>query len=413
MSDDLTYPDFLWSRLCSGKALGLRLRRRVHRQDEGEWRELSARPIELRGERRWQFVYTYPRRDHTVNLRVDEAEARLREHLSLRLRSLVLEESGERCVVQFSRKGRPQVRWEQRAEPLTPPSLAHDHQPAVPLPADRPDPFLIAIGVMTANGRIRARQRAKFRQINEFLTQLEHARAGLDGSSAEGRPLRLLDCACGAATLSFAAQHYLAAKCGIPTQLTGIDQNAALIEKARSLAERLGLAGAEFSAAEFHASAIRDYEPAAAADILLALHACDTATDEALALGIRSGARLMLVAPCCHHHLQAQLRPAAPFVPVQRHGILEQRLGDLLTDALRALALEIMGYRCAVVEFIGSEHTDRNLMLRAQLRAQADGAAQGRAAAEYRQLAKFWGVTPHLETLLGERFRERLAGLVD
>ena len=390
----------------SGKAIGLRLRRRA--RGEGEWRELNARPIELRGERRWQFVYTYPRRDHTENLHIEEAEARLREHLSSRLRSLVLEESGERCVVQFSRKGRPQIRREQRAAPLPSPSLVHDHQPAAPLPADRPDPFLSAIGVMTASGRIRSRQRAKFRQINEFLTQLEHACAGLDGQLAEGRPLRLLDCACGAATLSFAAQHYLAAKCGIPAQLIGIDQNAALIEKARSLAERLGLAGAEF-----RASAIRDYEPAAAPDILLALHACDTATDEALALGIRSGARLLLVAPCCHHHLQAQLRaqpiPVAPFAPVQRHGILEQRLGDLLTDALRALALEIMGYRCTAVEFIGSEHTDRNLMLRARRREQADDGAEQRAAAEYRQLTVFWGVAPHLGALLGEEFAARVA----
>ena len=116
MSDDLAYPDFIYARLQSGKAIGLRLRRRA--RGEGEWRELNARPIELRGERRWQFVYTYPRRDHTENLHIEEAEARLREHLSSRLRSLVLEESGERCVVQFSRKGRPQIRREQRAAPL-------------------------------------------------------------------------------------------------------------------------------------------------------------------------------------------------------------------------------------------------------------------------------------------------------
>ena len=117
---------------------------------------------------------------------------------------------------------------------------------------------------------------------------------------------------------------------------------------------------------------------------------------------------MLLVAPCCHHHLQEQLQPVAPFAPLQRHGILGQRLGDLLTDTLRALTLEVMGYRCSVVQFIGGEHTDRNLMLRANRREREDASVLRRAASEYRQLTRFWGVTPHLEALLGERLTERV-----
>lgn len=413
MSKKRDFPEFIFARLRSGQFFRLRLRRRSRSQSEDEWQELNLRPVLLRGQRHWQFVYSYPRRDQAENLLEEAACHRLREHLRLRLRSLVWEGADERCVVQFSRKGRPQTRWEPRAEPLPPPSLAHDHTPAAPLPADMPDPFLRAIGVMTAAGRIRASQRAKYNQINEFLKQLEHALGGEPARLAAGRPLRLLDCACGAATLSFAARHYLTEKRGLPAQLVGIDHNETLIEKARALAETLHREGVGDEATHFHASAIRDYESAEAPDILIALHACDTATDEALALGIRSEVPLSLVAPCCHHHLQEQLQPVAPFAPLQRHGVLEQRLGDLLTDTLRALALEVMGYRCAVVQFIGGEHTDRNLMLRARRREQVDAEVLRRAAREYRQLTRFWGVTPHLETLLGECFRERLASLAD
>ena len=413
------YPDFLLARLRSGEPFRLRLRRRARRREEDEWRELRLRPVLLQGRRHWQFVYSYPRRDATENLLEEAADRRLREHLRRRLRSLVWEGGNERCVVQFSRRGRPQIRWERRADPLPDRSLEHDRSPDAPLPANRPDAFLRAIGVMTAAGKIRASQRAKFKQINEFLKQLDHARGGEAERPAAGQPLRLLDCASGSATLSFAAQHYLTTRGGWPTRLVGIDHDEALIAKARALAETLHREGVNFEAADFHASAIRDYEPASAPDILIALHACDTATDESLALGIRSEIPLLLVAPCCHHHLQAQMQPVAPFAPLQRHGILEQRLGDLLTDALRALALEVMGYRCAVVQFVGGEHTDRNVMLRARLRPPArrqapqEAALPQRAAREYRRLTRFWGVTPHLETLLGENFRERLARMLD
>ncbi len=407
------YAEILFTRLQAGEVHRLRLRRRARQGASGsageEWRELNLRPVLIRGLRHWQFVYAYPQRDQTENLLVEEALLRLQEHLRLPLRSLLWEEASERCVVQFSRKGRPQLRREAHVAPLPPLSLAHDRSPAAPLPAERPDPFLRAIGVMTAEGRIRARQRAKFQQINEFLQQLAHAGAAEIQPSAAGRPLSLIDCGCGSALLSFAALHYLSVKCGRPSQLVGIDQDAGLIEKARQRSEQLQQAGVMREAAAFHAGAIRDFRPEEAPDILLALHACDTATDEAIALGIREGVSLLLVAPCCHQHLQAQLPAVAPFAPLQRHGILQQRLGDLLTDALRALALEIMGYRCSVVQFVGGEHTDRNVMLRARRREREDARVLRRAVDEYGQLTRYWGVKPQIETLLGESFAERLA----
>jgi hypothetical protein len=136
-------------------------------------------------------------------------------------------------------------------------------------------------------------------------------------------------------------------------------------------------------------------------DIVLALHACDTATDEAIYQGIVSQSRLIMCAPCCHHHLNQQLHAVRPFTPIFQDGVLKQRLSDILTDTFRALVLRIMGYKTDVVEFVSPEHTDKNLMIRAVRRTQWDKA---RYIQEYLDLKKYWGVTPYLETLLGERF---------
>ena len=142
-----------------------------------------------------------------------------------------------------------------------------------------------------------------------------------------------------------------------------------------------------------------------APDIVLALHACDTATDEALYQGIVHEARLILCAPCCHHHLQEQLHTVAPLEAMFHDGILKHRLGDILTDTFRALILRILGYRADVVEFVAPEHTDKNLLIRAVRRTQKNQAA---AIKEYQALKRFWGVTPYLETLLGERLQARI-----
>ena len=177
--------------------------------------------------------------------------------------------------------------------------------------------------------------------------------------------------------------------------MTGVDAKEFLMARHQATAAELGWEGLTFAAGQ-----ILDYAPAEAPDVVLALHACDTATDDALARAVRWGSRLIFSAPCCHHHLQAQLAAAetpSPFRPVLRHGILRERLGDALTDALRAHILRLLGYRAEVLEFVAVEHTPKNLMIRAV----HTGAPPTPAlVAEYRALKTYWGVTPYLEELL-------------
>ncbi|MBZ0276529.1 MAG: SAM-dependent methyltransferase, partial [Anaerolineae bacterium] len=274
------------------------------------------------------------------------------------------------------------------------PDFAHDSSKALPLPAGQPDPFLEAVGIMNSDGSVKAAMQGKFAQINEFLKLLDHT-GGLD--DFDHTPLHILDCGCGSSYLTFAAYHYINDVRGIPARMTGIDSNAGLIEK--SSAYTLELDTPEVC---FYPTAIADYVPETPPDIVLALHACDTATDDALFQGISSGAGLILSVPCCHHHLHHQIETVEPFRPVLRHGILKKRMADILTDSFRALILRIMGYKTDVVEFVSSEHTDRNLMIRAVKRTAPGDPA---FVAEYRALKDFWGVTPYLETLLGESFQ--------
>lgn len=179
--------------------------------------------------------------------------------------------------------------------------------------------------------------------------------------------------------------------------MIGVDANPHVVQKSAAAAEQVGAAGAGFACAR-----IGRYDDPA--DVVLALHACDTATDDAIAQAVRSEARLLLSVPCCHQALNTAITadgPAGVLRPLLRHGILHQRTADLVTDAFRALALRVMGYRTDVVEFVSPEHTARNLMIRA-----VRGLPSGDPAfvAEYRELCRFWGVVPYIEAALGEPF---------
>ena len=358
------------------------------------WRQVVVRPVLIKHERYLQFSYFSQKQDITKNFRGADAVQKLDELLALPFSSMLIQSTVENLRVQITPRGKVILHRDKSAKGKREPQLAHDSSKKLLIPADKPDAFLQATGIMDNQGRVRPSMQGKFSQINEFLKLLEHT-----GELEPFRttPVHILDCGCGSAYLSFAAYHYLNDVRGIPAELTGIDTNATLIGKDNGQSEELG-----FSQACFLQSAIIDFVPQEPPDIILALHACDTATDEALYQGIVAESKLILCAPCCHQHLRKQLHPTKPFTPIFHDGIHEQRLSDILTDAFRALILRIMGYKTEVVEFVSPEHTDKNLMIRAVRRTQREKA---RYMQEYLDLKTYWGVTPYLETLLGERFR--------
>jgi hypothetical protein len=242
--------------------------------------------------------------------------------------------------------------------------------------------FLVKLGVTSADGTARPGMADKLRQVERFVEILGHL---VDGCALrDAKEVRVCDMGAGKGYLTFATHEFFRAR-GVAAEVTGVEQRADLVEQTNRVAAELGLGMLNFSQGEIGAFALPEK-----LDVLIALHACDTATDDALAAGVRAGARLIVAAPCCHKEVRRELIPPPMLAGVLRHGILAERQAELLTDGLRALALEAAGYEAKVFEFISNEHTGKNVMIAAVKRdAPGDGAA---ALAELRALMEFFGL---------------------
>ncbi|MDB5313600.1 MAG: Methyltransferase domain protein [Gemmataceae bacterium] len=367
---------------------------------ECPWVRVVLRPVDLRGERHVQFSYFDRTKNVTKNCRETEADGPLTELLDFGFAGIHLSTGGEEIDIRTSKKGKVLL-GRRTVEPLAADGPErHNRVKDVPLPEGRADRVLEVMGILTADGRVRPTMRAKYTQINEFLKHLTHVFADA-GLGSLGRPVEILDCGCGSSYLTLAAHHYLNDTLGIPARVIGVDVNEEVIRKSTERAGQLGAPGLSFACGRIGTVAAKP-------DVVFALHACDTATDDAIAQAVTTGAKLLLSVPCCHHHLNKKIQPVGPAAvlgPVLRHGILRERTADLVTDTFRALALRIMGYRTDVVEFVSPEHTARNLMIRA-----VRGAPVGEPSfvGEYLSMRSFWGVVPYIEQALGESFRRLL-----
>jgi hypothetical protein len=364
------------------------------------WTRVTVRPVLLKGKRHEQFSYYDAHKCITKNATGTRFTEEMNHLLEMGFKNIVIDTSNGTIQVQITNKGKAHVHERAPSGQPVIPDLSHDRQKDLLLPADNSAPFLHELGVTTSDGRVKAEMQRKFRQLNHFLEIVDQAVKKIGGlKGAEGRMLSAVDCGCGNAYLTFATYHYFNHILEKPMAVIGIDVQNDLLTRNAERSRHLGWANLTFETTK-----IIDFQPAGPPDAVLALHACDTATDEALAQAIRWQSKMVFCAPCCHHHLQQQLQghqAPSPYEPVLRHGVLSERLGDLLTDALRALILRIMGYQTEVIQFISTEHTAKNLMIRAT-RSVKPG--DPRFVCEYRALTDLWQVTPYLAQLLGEDF---------
>lgn len=282
----------------------------------------------------------------------------------------------------------------------------HDRVKNVPLSHFDSVALLRVLGLTDGSGAIRASRRGKYDQVNEFLRVVGDALGDVVPAGGD-RPFTVVDCGCGKAYLTIALYHYLVHVVKIPSvRVIGVDRRADVVVSARDAAAQLDVA----DKVTFVEADLADFKiPDGGVDMVVSLHACDTATDEALAKGVEWRAKYVLAAPCCQHELQKALAfgcGAGDFAALLRQPILRERLCDLLTDAFRASIMRILGFRTQVVEFVSGEATARNIiMLKCEY-----GVKPGQAApiGEYLALRDFWKVTPWLETRLGDRFAKCL-----
>jgi len=234
-----------------------------------------------------------------------------------------------------------------------------------------PVPFLVLLGIMNDEGKVISSRYDKFRQINRFLEFIDDILPEFTDKTAEGQPLRIADFGCGKSYLTFAVHYFLTEIRHINCEIEGLDLKEEVIKYCNDMAEKLGLKGLIF-----HTGNIADYSGAKSPDIVITLHACDTATDYALKYAVERGARAILSVPCCQHQINTQLQTRgkaggatgevpAEFEPLLKWGIIREKFSSLVTDALRGEWLESQGYKVQMLEFIDMEHTPKNILIRA------------------------------------------------
>ncbi|GAB2772564.1 SAM-dependent methyltransferase [Nocardioides salsibiostraticola] len=388
MRAHLLDPEVLVKAVASGRQRG----------QQPKFRRVEARYVDLKAGPHLQITSYDDTQAHTANHAAgDAARDAVDELLDEPFGNWHIDTTTQSHQVRVTKKLEALLHTTDREEEVEV-DRGHDRDKTRLLAAD--DPVFAALGLADEQGRLKDSRQAKYRQVEEFLRHLD---ATITDAMSRGRlrrptvedPLRIADLGCGNAYLTFAAQRFLSSVRNLPVRVVGVDVKEQSREHNSEVAQRLEMD------AHFVVGSISGVELDEAPDVVLALHACDTATDEALARAVSWGAAVVLAAPCCHHDIAAQLRRVptpAPYAALTRHGILRERFADTLTDGLRASLMRLSGYKVEVTEFVESQHTPRNTLLRAVR--SGSPVKGGGVRKEYDDLVGTWGITPRLAVLL-------------
>ena len=351
------------------------------RNMQTEFERIDIRPVQLKDGLKLQLVMSEEKQDTTKN--IDADGSKILELLNGGYANILVEFTTGSYSLRITKKGEALVH---EANGVFERFVSHDRTKERLLDAN--DPFLIEVGISDHKGSIKPSMQDKYRQVEEFLRILEPA------LPEKKERLSIVDLGCGHAYLTFVTHQYLR-KSGVDAHVIGIDVRENSRDRNNAIAKKLGIIDSiEFHAEEISETAIKS------ADIAIALHACDTATDDAIAWGVQHGVQLLLIAPCCHHDLQVQMHDIPePWPMLTRHGIMRERLGDLLTDSFRTQILKLLGYRVDAIEFVGGEHTPRNLMIRAT---KTGAKPEPIDIARYQEMLAQWNVNPALAQRLAK-----------
>ncbi len=379
-----------------------------HHGPQADLQRVMVRAVSLKGEPCLSFVYRHTTRDVTRNLPVDAGVQAVREMLGPVFRNAHLHTADETVELTISQRGvctlrstplpRTAAGDAPDGERLSPGAAAHDREKQRWV--DVRQPFLTALGVTTAQHDVVPAMSRKWKQINKFVEVFAGAlrASGLlpapDAVAATTpRAIRVVDFGSGKGYLTFAVHDHLRQQPGVDAQVTGVELRGDMVRLGNAVVQKLGLQGLRFDEGDV---STRCAEPI---DVMIALHACDTATDHAIHHGLRGGAAVILCSPCCHKQLRPQLLSPHPLRPILQHGVHLGQHAEMLTDGLRAMLLEACGYDTQVFEFVALEHTQKNKMILAVRRPGASPAAA--SVRHIDDLKAFYGIREHcLETLL-------------
>lgn len=343
--------------------------------------------VALAGGVRIQIVYRYKTRDITKNCVLDEASGLLMQALEDQFLNADLFGVHESMHLLTSSRGSSNLKTKKLAKSLAC-DLSHDREKERIVPPDRA--FLQALGITHADGQVRKDMTDKYIQINRYIELIAPDLKTLSGTSE----LRIMDMGSGKGYLTFALYDYLSTQSELKLQITGVEYRADMVDLCNRLAVQQGFAGLRFVQGTIANT------PLEQADVLIALHACDTATDEAIYRGIRGHAQFIVCAPCCHKQIRKALEVNPAMRGITKHGILEERQAEILTDGLRALILEAHGYKTKVFEFVTAEHTPKNLLITGR-KAGVSATKREELLLQIKSIKDFYGIGEHhLERLL-------------
>lgn len=356
---------------------------------EVDLQRVTAKPLTIKGQASLSFVYRYKTRDITRNLALDEALTLIGELLPASFRNAHLLSLNDEVQLEFTKKGKPMLHRnavQQAREAVT---GEHDREKKRYLELSRP--FLHDLGVTDKQQALIPAMSRKWKQINKFIEVFSHALSS--APLAAEQPVRVADFGSGKGYLTFAIHDYLRNTLQREAQVTGVELRPDMVELCNAAAARLEHPGLKFECGD-----VRSVMPSAI-EVMIALHACDIATDYAIHTGIRCGAAIIMCSPCCHKQIRPQMHSPGLLKPMLQYGLHLGQQAEMLTDSLRALYLEACGYETKVFEFISLEHTNKNKMILATRR--REPVAAQALLEKIQALKAFYGVKEHcLETLL-------------
>lgn len=355
------------------------------RANSDEVKRVKLKPIELKGVYHIQFEYQYERILKHENLQLELASEKL-DYLLKQYRQVQAEFQEEKVHIQLSKKFK--VLWKSDlvvSQKVV--NLSHNRKKNYLLDEDTAYPFLIRLGVQTPDGKVKKQKHDKFRQINRFVEFIDDALDYLP----KDRSVRILDFGSGKSYLTFALYHYLHIEKGLDIRVTGLDLKKEVIEECQQIASDLNYEHLEFLVGD-----INDYNEETSVDMVVTLHACDVATDMALARAVKWGAKVILSVPCCQHELNTQLNSPTLDLMLQ-HGLVKERFAALATDSIRAELLKLVGYEAQLLEFIDMEHTPKNILIRAYFTGNKPTSEE---QVKYRAFIDFLQAKPFLENEL-------------
>ncbi|MFA7301472.1 MAG: SAM-dependent methyltransferase [Candidatus Shapirobacteria bacterium] len=359
---------------------------------ESIWIKVSVKPVEIQGKLMWRFSYFERKKDITKNYDRETYLQKISELVEMGFKNISVETKTEIIQVNKVKDGRLVFSKKVKAEIEDEINLSHDHQKDFVISAADNADFLNSINITDLQGNIKNSK--KFHQINEFLKLVSETITTefLD----KNETINIVDCGCGNAYLTFSLYYYFSKILSKKVKIVGVDTNQELMERHEKGANELGW---DIS---FVNEKIIDFAPDFETHIVVALHACDTATDEAISKAILWNSQYIFSVPCCHHNVQVQLdkNKDVPKVlnPILDQGILKERLGDILTDSFRVMLLKLKGYKTEIVQFVDIEHTAKNLMIRSIYVGKLTNYDQIKS--EYEALKQFTTVEPYLEGLI-------------